>query len=168
MTLPASGAISLSDVLAELRITNPARAETISLGDADVLALAGKSAPPISLSDLYGKSSYVYTPMTVTPHSAFSSGYQSSISGGTAVASPSVTIKGGEGGYSILWEITDGGGLGATLSNATRAQCTVSRPFAKNSNGEFDVFLRCTVTDGTGRSVVVDNIEAYASWGIPM
>lgn len=57
MTLPASGTISFTDVFAELSVSNGARAFPISLGDADVLALAGKTGLPISLSDLYGKTS---------------------------------------------------------------------------------------------------------------
>ena len=50
MTLPASDSISLSDVLAKIQKSNPSRALLISL------ALAGKSALPISMSNLYGKS----------------------------------------------------------------------------------------------------------------
>lgn len=57
MTLPTSGPLSLSDVLAELQLANAARGEPIALGDADVLALAGLPGPAIGLSDLYGKSS---------------------------------------------------------------------------------------------------------------
>lgn len=162
MTLPASGAISLLDVLAEIRTVNPGRSSTISLGDGDVLALAGKGGMPVSLSDLYGKSSYI--PMTVTPHSDMHGAVPSDFSGGTVSASPSVTITGGDAGYTCQWTITSGG-IGVSISGANSSQCTLSRTFAKNSSGEFDVFLSCTVTDRTLHSVTVSNIEAYAAWG---
>jgi hypothetical protein len=162
VTLAASGAISLSDVLAEIRLVTPGRAATISLGDADVLALAGKSAMPVSLSDLYGKSSYV--PMTVTPHSGISGNVSSSSSAGTASASPSVSVSNGSGGYTYAWSITSQS-VTVTLSNATSATCNVSRNFPRYENAEFDVYLQCVVTDNTGHSVTVTGIEAYASWG---
>ena len=57
MTTPVSGTINLTDVFAELFISNSSREFPISLGDADVLALAGKTGLPISLYDLYGKTS---------------------------------------------------------------------------------------------------------------
>lgn len=162
MTLAASGTISLSDVLAEIRLVTPGRADTISLGDADVLALAGKSGQPISLTDLYGKSSYV--PMTVTPHSAISGNVDSSLSGGTASASPSVSVSGGSGGYTYAWSITSQTNT-VTLSGTSASTCNVTRTFNKFANGDFDVILQCVVTDNTGHSVTVSNIEAYSSWG---
>lgn len=66
MTLQASGAISLNDVLTELRVSNPGRASQISLLDADVVALAGKSGAPVALTDLYGKSSVLIAMPNVT------------------------------------------------------------------------------------------------------
>lgn len=54
MTLPLSGAISLSDVNIELGKSATA---TISLNDADVRALFGVPSGSISMSDGYGKSS---------------------------------------------------------------------------------------------------------------
>jgi hypothetical protein len=163
MTLPASGTISLSDVLAEIRLATPARSATISLGDADVLALAGKSAAPISLSDLYGKSSYV--PMTVTGVSDFASNIPTATPG-TASVSPSVTVRDGSGGYTYAWAYMAGYGASSTLSNSNSPACNVTKAFARNENGSFDEFLQCTVTDNTGHVVTVSNIEAYAQWGI--
>lgn len=52
MTLPSSGAISLSQVNTELQKSATA---TISLGDADVRLLAQVPTGPISMSNLYGK-----------------------------------------------------------------------------------------------------------------
>ena len=51
MTLPSSGSISTDQILAELRIANANRNYPLSLNDADVLALAGKSAPPVTMPD---------------------------------------------------------------------------------------------------------------------
>lgn len=66
MTLPASGAISMAQVLAELQIAAPTRAGPLSLNDADVRALAGVPSGAISMSDLYGKSSaYVVNPLVM-------------------------------------------------------------------------------------------------------
>lgn len=53
MTLPASGAISLSGVNTELGYLSTAQ---ISLNDSAVRTLAGKSSGAISLDDLHGKS----------------------------------------------------------------------------------------------------------------
>lgn len=54
MTLPSSGAISLSQVNTEL---NQSSTGQISLGDANVRALAGVPSGAISMSNLHGKSS---------------------------------------------------------------------------------------------------------------
>lgn len=51
MTLPASFPLSMSQVATELGTTLP-----LSLLDPDVVALAGLSGPPVSMSDLLGKS----------------------------------------------------------------------------------------------------------------
>lgn len=58
MTLPSSGPISISMVAAELGIS----AAGLSLNDSRVRALAGKPSGTISMSDLYGKSSYIREP----------------------------------------------------------------------------------------------------------
>ena len=57
MTLQSSGGISLSNVSVELGRSASA---TTSLGEAAVRALAGIASGPISLSNLYGKSSTSY------------------------------------------------------------------------------------------------------------
>lgn len=50
MTLPSSPPLSLSQVATELGLSAP-----LSLGHAWIIALAGKSALPVSMSDLLGK-----------------------------------------------------------------------------------------------------------------
>ena len=57
MTLPTSGSISTDQILAELRVANPGRNYPLNTLDADVLALAGKSGPPVKMpDDFWGKS----------------------------------------------------------------------------------------------------------------
>lgn len=55
MALPTTGPISLGQVKEELNKTG-----SISLGNSDVRKLAGKATGQISLSDLRGKSSYIW------------------------------------------------------------------------------------------------------------
>lgn len=59
MTLPSSFPLSMSQVAAELGKSLP-----LSLLNPDVVALAGKSGPPVSFSDLLGKSSGFPSTMT--------------------------------------------------------------------------------------------------------
>lgn len=55
MALPSSGTIKMSQVRDELKKTGP-----ISLGNADVRKLGGKPSGTIKMSDLYGKSNYIF------------------------------------------------------------------------------------------------------------
>lgn len=160
MTLPASGYISLGQVLDELRVANPNRGLPISLGDADVLALAGKSGPPISLGDLYGKSAI--SPLSATGNNDYT--FTNSVYGnGTARAYPSVTVSGGSGPRTFVWSILSTNKASATVSNTNAPGCTVSVPYYQNTNGFATVYLRCVVTDSTG-SITVDNIVAQLEW----
>lgn len=60
MTLPSSGAISLSQVDTELgRASNAA----VSLGETAVRSMAGVSSGAISMSNLYGKSAITFSPV---------------------------------------------------------------------------------------------------------
>lgn len=152
--LPSSGPISLGDVAAELGIGLP-----LSLGDSRVLALAGKGSPPISLSDLYGRSAY--TPMTVTGIDD-SRGADTSVGPGTVSCSPRVTVTGGSGGQSYAWSF-NGSAQGCTLSSASSAACSVSHTYTKNSTGSAGPALQCVVTDNTGHSVT-GFASAYLDW----
>lgn len=156
MTLQASGVISMNDVLIELRIANPGRSGVISLGDADVLNLAGKGDQPISLSDLYGKSSF-----SAVGTNAYVS--VSSASAGTCYAYPYVTPTGGAGGTTYQWAMNSNPN-GATLGSANSQQCQVSHAFPKISNGSFDVVLQCTLRDNAGNTITVSNISAHGDW----
>lgn len=160
MTISAVAPISLADVMTELRIVTPGRAYPIALGDADVRALAGVASGPISLTNLLGKSSYI--PMNVTPHN--DSGFLStSGSGGTVVCHPSVSVTGGSGGTTYLWEITSSFNS-PVLTATTSAACTVSRNVLAGTIGTATATLRCTVTDNTGHVIIIDGILATLDW----
>lgn len=149
------GSISLGDVLTELRTADANRGYPISLGDADVRALAGKPSGDISLTDLYGKSAVAT--LTVTGNN--DSGYASSVnSAGSVQAYPSVNIAGGSGTKTIQWSVLSST-ASVELLNPNNAQCTVRRSYTKNSTFTAIVYLRCVVSDSTG-SVTVDNIVA--------
>lgn len=158
MTLQASGSISLTDVLNEIKIANPGRALPISLGDSDVLSLAGKSSPPISLSDLYGKSSFTATGVN---DSASINTYNAPSS--TIRVYPSVNVIGGSN-PTYQWTMTSYTGLTPTLSNTTSQSCMLSHPYSTNSNGAFDAVLQCVVTNGNGAQITVTGITGHADW----
>lgn len=157
MTTPTNGAISLNEVLAELRIANPGRGAAISLGDADVLALAGKSAAPVSLSDFYGKSIFKAT----------ATGEYTSVSsiqaGGTCYSSPYITAIGGSGATTYQWTVLSNSGA-ATFRFPNEATCQLSRTFSKLSQGSFDVVLQCVVADSAGHSITLTGIIAHGDW----
>jgi hypothetical protein len=155
MTLPASGSISLGDVAAELGAGLP-----LSLGDSRVLALAGKGALPISLSDLYGKSSI--PPLTANATGGYSSG-SSTTSGGTVSTSATASPSGGVAPYSYAWTVVSNTG-GATVGSLTGQSVSISKSFGKLSDGSASVTFNVTVSDSQGRSVTVNNVTATIEW----
>lgn len=157
MTLPASGAISLTQVLAELRISNPGRSAVIGLGDADVRALAGVASGPISLSNLYGKSSF-----TVTGNSAGAS-KSTAAAPQTVSCNPSVTILGGVAPFSYVWSVTASSGS-PTVTNLTSASPTVSKNVLQGSDGTAQATLSVTVTDAAANSRTVNGITGDLNW----
>jgi len=160
MTLPVSGSISLTQVMDELRVSSPARAYPISLGDADVRALAGVPSGPISLTDLYGKSSYI--PMVIV---ATNGGgvFSSAASGGTAACNPSVSVTQGNPGYTYLWSFTSNPD-GCSLSSTTSTSCHVSKAYGYLANGSASAVLQCQVTDSTGHIQTKTGITSSLSW----
>lgn len=156
MTLPASGSISLGDVMTELRVTNPGRAYPISLGDSDVRALAGVPSGAISLSNLYGKSSYIAMTVTGIDDTTSMAGNTTGTSY-TGHTHPSVSVSGGSGGYTYLWSIT--GGSGFTLTSSTLQTCDVAHSVpALGYSGTCT--LSCAVTDSTSHTVTATGVIA--------
>lgn len=159
MTLPSSGAISIAQIAAELGIGLP-----LSSVDGRVLALAGKSAPPVTMpSDFYGKSaSGAPTPFSVSKLDASGSAITTSVAG-TVSCAPQVSETGGTPPYARTWSFTSNPN-GCALSNTNAIVCTVSHTFAKLSDGEATAILQCVSTDSAGASITTGNIMAYLEW----
>lgn len=134
MTLQSSPPISLGDVANELGIALP-----LSLGDSRVLSLAGKSGPPISLSDLLGKSSHFSTNVNVT-----SSQQNYSYSGGGTIGYfwvEGVAARNPQTGQEEMSEsiqLVDGGAL-SHLVSITYNGASHSGPFTNNQQVEIFV-----------------------------
>lgn len=150
MTLPVSGTISLSDVLVEIQRVTPGRSPTISLGDADVLALAGKSGLPVSMSDLYGKSSYIA--MSATLSDLDMSGAAGAATSYTEHASISLALSGGQAPFSYAWLHVSGVG---SIDATNAATSTVNMPVSRNGQiGDISTqVVQVVVTDATGAQI---------------
>ena len=160
MTLPISGALTLDAVMTELRLVDPSRAYPINLGDADVRALAAVPSGAITLSALYGKSSYI--PMTVTGFDDYGFA-QSAFGGGTVSCSPLVTVANGRDPKTYLWSFTSNPD-GCALTNATSATCTVQQSYSGDTTGSASAVLQCQVTDSFPNTVTVSNVNALLEW----
>lgn len=168
MTIRTTPPISLSDVMAELRVANPGRAYPINLGDADVRALAGIPSGAISLGDLYGKSAGTVTPpptpSPLTVQAQGGDGYADSSSvGGTVQCFVSATTSGGTGAITHLWEFISNPGQ-FTLSNSNSATARVSKNYTRFSNGYAEATLKYTARDSAGAEVVAQPVTASLTW----
>ncbi|MEW6022865.1 MAG: hypothetical protein AB1807_12065 [Pseudomonadota bacterium] len=166
MTLPASGPISTDQILNELRIATPGRNYPISTTDADVLALAGKSAgQPVKIpDDFWGKSVTPPTSPVPIAEAYGDSGYaNSSTAAGTVSCHPVAVRRGGVPPYTNLWEFTSNPG-GFSLSDPSATSPTVSKAYTKNSNGTFRALLKYTLTDSIGQKATVSNVIADLAW----
>lgn len=158
MTLPPAGGINSLEIATELGLGLP-----FSSIDPRVLALAGKSAPPVTMpADFYGKSAY--TPMTLTTANGSGGPASSENSGGSVSGQATVAISGGTGGYSIQWTVTSNTG-GASIGALNGNGVSATKTFTKLSNGSATVLLTVTVTDGTGQSVTRTGVEIDLYWG---
>lgn len=160
MTLPTSGTISTDQIMAELRTANPGRAYPLNLLDADVLALAGKSGPPVTIpNDFWGKS--VVPPFSVT--AANDSAMADTRSGpGTVGCSPGVNVVGGSGSKSYAWTVLSNA-RGVTVALSNNPWVSIQYDYRLNENGSAEVTLRCTVTDEAGAQRTVD-VTGYLEW----
>lgn len=146
MTLPLSAPISLTQVMDELRTVAPGRAYPISLGDADVRALAGVPSGPISLTTLLGKSAYIAMSGSIADT------FDNAVIGGVNYSHPvpvTFSLSGGQAPFSYAWSKLSGDGdVTAINAASTNTNFTVSR-FASPGDVMTQV-VQCTVTDGTG------------------
>ena len=143
MTLPASGAISFSNINTELNLSSTAQ---ISLNDAAVRTLFAKASGAIAMSDGYGKSnrvalSYTYSASatnqslnitTISGYAAGTSDVTITINSGvyvysTSTGTPGLTLSGGSSGDTVTivnngFILGKGGnGHGQTAGNAAQA-----------------------------------------------
>jgi len=161
MTLPVYGALTLDAVMTELRLVEPSRAYPISLGDADVRALAGVPSGSISMTSLYGKSSYIAMDVVGTGDFAFE--LETSPGSYSISCNPSVVVSNGLAPYSYLWSFTSNPD-GCTLSNSTSATCTVTKIYSGNTNGSANAVLQCQVSDAFPNTVTESGVTAALEW----
>lgn len=147
MTLPASSPISLGDVLTEIRRVDPGRALPISLGDADVRALAGKPSGAVSLSDLYGKSSYI--PMSGSLSDLSMTGVANPGANYTEHENLTISFSGGLAPFVFAWTSVSGNGSVDAINAATTVVNMPVARFAAPGTVTSQV-VRCVVTDATG------------------
>lgn len=129
MTLQSSPPISLGDVANELGIALP-----LSLGDSRVLTLAGKSGPPISLSDLLGKGSGGASGGGSANVNVTSTQQNYSYSGGGTIGYSYVISKVGSVDTEFLL-LVDGGAL-SHLASFVYNGTTHNGPFTNNQQVE--------------------------------
>lgn len=158
MTLPTSGPIGLAQIATELGLGMP-----LSLTDPRVLALAGKSAPPVTMpTDFYGKSAGATAAFTATGYDASGSATSNGV-GGTVSCSPSIAEMGGTAPYTRTWSITSNPG-GCSLSDANSPSCTVYKSYGRYSAGTATAVLQCVSADSAGHTVTTTGINARLDW----
>ncbi|WP_225241119.1 hypothetical protein [Janthinobacterium lividum] len=154
MTLPSSGTISMAQVNVEIGHGSNA---VISLGESAVRTLAGVPSGPVSLSQLYGKSSY--TPMSGTGVDGLTEGVAAGVQY-TDSCYPYVTVSGGSGGYTFAWTFI-------TANGSTLVNPTSSNPTVRHSIGKFGYTgtstLQCVITDSTSHQITVSPVNATFS-----
>lgn len=118
MTLPASGAITMAQIAAELGISST----DINLNQSEVRALAGVPSGAISMADLYGKSSLAAY-INEASFDGLGIDFGSGATAYTGYATLTVT-GGGTGGITYQWYQTGGATISAATSATTRFSLT--------------------------------------------
>jgi hypothetical protein len=148
MTLPASFPLSMSQVATELGVALP-----LSLNAPNVLTLAGLGAPPISMSNLLGKSNF--TPVTNT-YSAAGSFTETVPAAATQVV---ITMWGGGGGGSR----DNASSLGSGGASGAYVRKTVAVTGGSTFSGYVgDGGLGHVTTDGNGSPGAASTITSPA------
>jgi len=157
-----SGPVSTDDILTELRKANPNRNYPISTTDADVLALAGKSAgQSVKIpDDFWGKSAI--PPFTVTARDD-SNTADTRFGAGTVSCAPAVNIIGGTGAKTCSWVVLSNP-RPAAVALGSGPSVLISCSYRQNETGSAAVALRCTVVDQAGEQRTVD-VSGYLEWG---
>lgn len=148
--ITASAPITLADVMTELRTVTPGRAYPISLGDADVRALAGITSGAISLTDLLGKSAYVAMSGSV-PNVSTTAAINTSLNYTKNVA-VSVSLAGGLAAFSYSWSHVSGDGA-VVAANASTVNATFPVGRFDTPGDVLSQVVQCTVTDSTGATL---------------
>lgn len=158
MTLPATGTISMSDILAELRVADAGRTYPVSLLDADVRTLAGRPTGNVSMpNDFYGKSSYVAMSGSipdVDDHTPVSTGSY------TFSASVGISLTGGKAPFTYAWSHVSGQGSVRPIN----AKDTVAEFYVNGGppGGVYSQVVQCVVTDATGATLTLQgSVELY-------
>jgi len=156
MTLP-TGTISMSQVNVELGLSPTA---LISLNDSAVRALAGVPSGAISMSDLWGKSSF-----SISGGTGSVSGSDTRLGAGSKTVTTSSafagTVAGGTAPYTYLWEYVSGDTFNPntpTLSDTTFSKImTVSVGETVEATGVY----RCRVTDSASNVIYGPNCTVF-------
>lgn len=153
MTMPSSGAISLSQANVELGYSSTAN---ISLNTAAVRTLAGVASGAISISNLYGKSNLAVVSYTFTSNTQNASLNLSGL-GGYSAGKTDFTVTVNSGVY--LWASTTGN-YGLNLTGATTGDTVtlVNNGFIMGCGGSGNVIAGGPAFNvGIGTNITLDH-----------